>query len=185
MEDVCSAVSYLAANQKKLKIDPSNLVLAGSSAGAIITLTAVHQIAAGKASGLPEDFRFKGAISFAGGIISTDGAPDFLFEPCPILLLHGTADQAVAYKHLGALGKGIWGSDYLAGVLSKRGFPHCIYRFTDRTHDVASYHMAAWPIEKEFLEESVVLGKRRFIDAVVDDPSLPSWGAISMAEIYK
>ena len=185
VEDVFSAVTYLAENQKKLKIDPSNIVLAGSSAGAIITLAAVHQIASGTAVGLPEGFRFKGAISFAGGIISSSGAPEFVSEPCPILLLHGTADQAVAYKQLGALGNGIWGSDYLSDVLSKKGYPYCIYRFKDRTHDVASYHMAVWPIEKEFLEESVVLGKRRFIDATVDDPSLPSWGAISMAEIYK
>ena len=141
--------------------------------------------ASGAIAGLPKGFRFKGAISFAGAIINTSGAPTFASEPCPILLLHGDADQAVAYRHLGAFGKGLWGSDYVARVLAGKGYPHCIYRFKGRAHDVAAYHTAVWPIQKEFLEQSVVLGKRRTVDAYVDDPSLPTWGAFSLDDIYQ
>ena len=183
-EDLFSAISYLAEHKAELGIDPDNLVVAGSSAGAIITLAAVYDIARGKNQGLPEGFNFKGAMSFAGAIISTSGAPDFTVSPCPVLLLHGTADQAVAYRHLGAFGKGLWGSDYIAGQLSKKGFPCCIYRFKDRTHDVASYHMALWSLEKQFLEENIVSGHDRKVDALIDDDSLPSWGALTMGDIY-
>ena len=185
VEDLFSAISYLDENKGKLGIDTGNIVFAGSSAGAIITLAAVHAIANGNTSGLPEGFKPKGAISFAGAIISTSGAPDFKDAPCPLLLFHGTADKAVAYKHYGIFGKGIWGSDFLAGRLSKKGYPHCIYRFKDRTHDVAAYHMVLWELERQFLEECVMAGHVKTLDAFVDDASLPSWGSLSMGDIYK
>lgn len=185
VEDLFSAISYLDVNKEKLGIDSGNIVFAGSSAGAIITLAAVHAIANGNTAGLPEGFKPKGAISFAGAIISTSGAPDFKDAPCPLLLFHGTADKAVAYKHYGIFGKGIWGSDFLAGRLSKKGYPHCIYRFKDRTHDVAAYHMVLWELERQFLEECVMAGHVKTLDAFVDDTSLPSWGSLSMEDIYK
>ena len=185
VEDLFSAISYLDVNKEKLGIDSGNIVFAGSSAGAIITLAAVHAIANGNTAGLPEGFKPKGAISFAGAIISTSGAPDFKDAPCPLLLFHGTADKAVAYKHYGIFGKGIWGSDFLAGRLSKKGYSHCIYRFKDRTHDVAAYHMVLWELERQFLEECVMAGHVKTLDAFVDDTSLPSWGSLSMEDIYK
>ena len=92
------------------------------------------------------------------------------------LLLHGTADQAVAYKHLGALGKGIWGSDYLVKHWARQGFTnYCIYRFKGRQHEVAAYMNYVWEVEKEFLEQNVILGRARTVDTIIDDPSLPVW----------
>ena len=184
VEDVFSAVDFLWRNREEVGIDPDNLVIAGSSAGAITALAAEYAIVNGEAKGLPEGFNFKGVMSFAGGIMSDSGAPKFKAEPCPILFLHGTADGAVAYNKLGALGKGIWGSNYLVKQLDKMGADYCIYRFTDRTHDVAAYMQACWSLEKDFLEKNVTQGARRVIDAVVDDASLPSWGNITTDDIY-
>lgn len=184
VEDVFSAVDFLWRNREEVGIDPDNLVIAGSSAGAITALAAEYAIVSGKAEGLPEGFNFKGVMSFAGGIMSDSGAPKFKAEPCPILFLHGTADGAVAYNKLGALGKGIWGSNYLVKQLDKMGADYCIYRFTDRTHDVAAYMQACWSLEKDFLEKNVTQGAHRVIDAVVDDASLPSWGNITTDDIY-
>ena len=184
VEDVFSAVDFLWRNREEVGIDPDNLVIAGSSAGAITALAAEYTIVNGKAEGLPEGFNFKGVMSFAGGIMSDSGAPKFRAEPCPILFLHGTADGAVAYNKLGALGKGIWGSNYLVKQLDKMGADYCIYRFTDRTHDVAAYMQACWSLEKDFLEKNVTQGARRVVDAVVDDASLPSWGNITTDDIY-
>ena len=82
-------------------------------------------------------------------------------------------------------GKGIWGSDYLAKQFKKKGYFFIFYRFKDRTHDVASYMEACWPKERVFLEEEVMQGHRSTIDALVDDPALPSWGDISLDDIYK
>lgn len=183
VEDLFSAVSYLADHQE-LGIDTSNMVVAGSSAGAIITLAAIRDIANGTAQGLPEGFRFKGAMSFAGAIISAQGTPKFLSAPCPVLLMHGTADQAVTYNKLTAFGRGVWGSSYWAKKFQKQGYPCCIYRFKDRTHDVAAYHLVLWELEKQFLEENIMQGHARNVDAVVDDASLPTWSAISLNDIY-
>lgn len=184
VEDVYSAVSFLAENREELGVDPYNLVIAGSSAGAITALAAEYDIANSQASGLPEGFNFRGVMSFAGGVISVNGAPRYKSRPCPTLLLHGTADGAVAYNKTAYFGMGIWGSNYLAKKLDQVGANYCIYRYTGRTHDVAGYMEAAWPLEKEFLEKSVMLGARRVIDADVDDDSLPSWGNITTDDIY-
>ncbi len=186
VEDLFSAVAFIAENREELGIDPDNLVVAGSSAGAIISMAAEYDIANGRTGNLPEGFNFKGVMSFAGGIISLDGAPEYKSAPCPILLLHGTADQAVAYKKLVVMGRGLWGSDFLDESLEKKGYRgHSIYRFKDRTHDVAGYMNYLWDIERSFLEQDVMLGHARVIDALVDDPSLPSWGNISTEDIYR
>ena len=185
VEDVSACVAYLIEHKEQLGIDPENLVLAGSSAGAIITLATVNHLANGRYGVLPEGFRFKGAMSFAGAIISTSGAPRFESAPCPLLLMHGTADKAVAYKKYGLFGRGVWGSDYIAGLLSRKDWTHCIYRFQDRTHDVAAYHVVLWPLEKQFLEENVILGHARSVDAVVQDDSLPTWTQVSIDSIYR
>lgn len=185
VEDLFSAVSYLCEHSEELDIDPSNMVVAGSSAGAIITLAAIREIANGTARGLPEGFRFKGAMSFAGAIISAHGTPKFESAPCPVLLMHGTADKAVKYDKLAFFGRGVWGSSYWAKQFQKKGYPCCIYRFQDRSHDVASYHLVLWELEKQFLQENVMLGHARNVDALVDDASLPTWGSISLDDIYK
>lgn len=185
VEDVLSAVAFLIKEQENLGIDPYNLVIAGSSAGAIISLASEYTVANGKARELPEDFRFKGVMSFAGGIISNSGAPRFRQAPCPVLLLHGTADQAVTYKSLSAFGKGIWGSDWLSRNWKQKGYDnYCIYRFKDSTHDVAMYMDVLWDLEKEFLEQNVMLGHARRVDALVQDSTLPHWLTISLGDIY-
>lgn len=185
VEDVYDAVAFLAANRESIGIDTDNIVLAGSSAGAIISLAAEYGIVNGKAQGLPEGFNFKGVMSFAGAVISTTGAPHFEKAPCPVLLLHGTADQAVQYNRLNMGGKGLWGSSWLVKDWQKKGYGnYCIYRFKDSSHDVAAYMNYLWDIEKAFLEQNVILGHARCIDAVVDDASLPRWGQLSMDDIY-
>ena len=185
VEDVFSAVAFLAENQD-LGIDVNNLVLSGSSAGAIISLASEYNIVNGNTKGLPAGFNFRGVMSFAGAIISNTGAPKFKSAPCPILLLHGTADKAVQYKKFSAFGRGVWGSSWLAKQFAKKGWIHCIYRFKDRTHAVAAYMNYVWPLEIDFLEQNVILGAERTVDSIVDDPTLPSWewANISTDDIY-
>lgn len=176
VEDLFSAIRFLSDNREELGLDPANLVAVGSSAGAIICQAAEYDILCGRTGNLPEGFQFRGVMAFAGAVISLDGAPDYPSAPCPTLLLHGTADEAVAYKKMGAFGRGLWGSDYLASHWKKKGFEtYCFYRFKGRSHEVAAYMDYVWELEKEFLEQNVMLGQVRCIDAVIDDPSLPSW----------
>ena len=185
VEDLFSAVSFLAENRDRLGIDPDNIVVSGSSAGAIISMAAVHDISCGLTAGLPEGFSFKGVMSFAGAIVSITGEPRFGKAPCPMLLLHGTADKAVAYKHFGTIARGIWGSDWIARQCRKNGWDCCIWRFQDRTHDVAAYMEVLWDTEKDFIEKNVMKGVHRSMDSLVDDPSLPTFSfSISMKDIY-
>ncbi|MBR6346170.1 MAG: carboxylesterase family protein [Bacteroidales bacterium] len=184
VEDVFSAVSYLNDNAEELRLNASDIVLSGSSAGAIISLASEYAILRGETEGLPEGFNFRGIMSFAGAVISITGAPDYPAAPCPTLMFHGTADRAVAYDHYGAFGRGLWGSSFISKQFRKKGYNHSIYRFTKRTHDVAGYMEAMWEKEKEFLEQDVILGNVRSIDMTIDDPSLPTWGDISIGDIY-
>lgn len=183
VEDVCSAVNYLARND--VGVDVDNLVLAGSSAGAIISVATEYHIVNGDAPELPDGFNFKGVMSFAGAVISVTGKPEFRAQPCPIVFFHGTEDQAVAYEKFAYFGRGLWGSSYLDKQFDKKGYPHLIYRFQGRTHDVAAYMNALWEEEMNFLEQDVMLGKGRTIDALVTDSTLPSWGNVSMDSIYR
>ncbi len=188
IEDVCSAVSYLAENRASLGIDTDNMVIAGASAGAIISLATEYAIVSGRAEGLPEGFNFKGVMSFAGAIISKSGAPHFKEKPCPILLLHGTADKAVKYNNVSLFGKGLWGSSWLARDWNRKGYDnYWIYRFKGVSHNVALYMEEMWELERQFLEQNVMLGKTRKVDAKVDDPGLPTWNVleIGMNDIYK
>ena len=181
VEDLFSAIVFMAENQEELGIDPMNLVVAGSSAGAIISLAAEYDIVCGRTGALPEGFQFKGVMSFAGGVVSLNGAPKYPSAPCPTLLMHGTADGMVAYNKLSMGGRGIWGSDFLATQWAKKGYTGwCIYRFKDRLHDVAAYMSYLWDIEQAFLEQNVILGHSRTVDATVDDPTLPTWSITQM-----
>lgn len=187
VEDVFSAVSFLAEHPE-LNVPVDNLVISGSSAGAIISLACAHAIANGQTDGLPNGFTFKGVMSFAGGIISNQGKPKFPKSPCPLLLFHGTSDKIVAYKHQGTSRRGLWGSSFLAKRLKKQQYNYSIWRFKGLAHDVAAYMEVGWPIEKVFLEKNVMQGIRCEVDAMIDDPSLPtwkSWGAAKVQDLYQ
>lgn len=186
VEDLFDAVRFLIQKKEQLGLDPDNIVLAGSSAGAITALAAENQLINGQIPDLPEGFRFRGVMSFAGGIIGQKGAPKYPQAPCPTLLLHGTADKAVAYNRLGTLRRGLWGSKYLASKWEKQGFRnYCIYRFEGIGHDVAAYMNYLWDLEKAFLEQNVILGNPRRVDATIGDSSLPTWDQVSVNSIYR
>ena len=136
---------------------------------------------------LPEGFRFKGVMSFAGAIMSDSGVPAYKTEPGPQLLLHGTEDSVVNYNKT-AFGRfGFYGSNALVKeVFAKKGYNYQIFRYLGYGHDIAVNMVSTWPIQKAFLETNVVQGKRRIIDATLDDPTLYKWGeSVTLNHIYK
>lgn len=188
VEDVFAAVRYLCDNPS-VGIDPYNLVVAGSSAGAMISLSCELETCSPteRTAILPEGFRFKGVMSFAGAVMSTSGVPEYAAEPAPQLLFHGTADAAVAYDKIAFGRYGMYGSSSLVEkVFSRNGYVYEIYRYVDHGHDMAANMFATWPEQKKFLELNVIQGKRRIVDATLDDPTVPvlSWGSISVNDIY-
>ena len=186
VEDVFASVRYLA-DHPELGVDMDHIVIAGSSAGAMISLSCELEACNRtiRAAILPEGFHFAGVMSFAGAIMSDTGKPAYRRTPCPQLLIHGTADGAVQYEKMGFGRRGMFGSSYLVNkVLKPAGYIYQIYRYVDHSHDMAANMMANWPEEKRFLEISVMGKKPLVIDCTLDDPLMPSWQSVTLDDIY-
>ena len=186
VEDVFASVRYLA-DHPELGVDMDNIVIAGSSAGAMISLSCELEACnrTVRAEILPEGFHFAGVMSFAGAIMSDSGKPKYKRTPCPQLLIHGTRDGAVAYGKMGFGRWGMFGSSYLVEeVLQPNGYTYQFYRYVDHSHDMAANMLANWPEEKRFLEVSVMGRKPLVIDSTVDDPTMPVWQSVTLDDIY-
>jgi predicted esterase len=92
-EDISYAVNYILEHQHELNINPKNIILAGTSAGAEALLNLVYTTTDHK---LPQDFKFAGLISRAGALRSLDGLTEA--SAVPIQLFHGTDDGLVPYN---------------------------------------------------------------------------------------
>ena len=188
VEDVFAAIRYIADHSGELGIDPYNIVISGSSAGAMISLSCALETCSPtvRTAILPQGFKFKGVMSFAGAIMSDSGLPSYQSEPAPHLLFHGTVDDAVTYTKLSFGKLGVYGSSSLVkDVFAKKGYVYNIFRYLGHTHDVAGSMMQTWPEQKRFLEDNVIAGKRRVLDATLDDPGMPVWNNITLDDIYK
>lgn len=186
VEDVFAAVRFLLDNETG--IDGNNLVVAGCSAGAMISLSCIVETCTPtvRTAILPEGYQFKGAMSFAGAVMSDTGMPRYLTPPPPQLLLHGTADGAVQYDKT-AFGRfGFFGSSSLVrDVFARKGYVYAIYRYVGHGHDIAANIYDSWPEQRLFLERNVVTGLKRIIDATIDDPAVPRWEKnITLNDIY-
>ncbi len=188
VEDVFASVRYLA-DHPELGVKMDNIVIAGSSAGAMISLSSELEACnrTVRAEILPEGFHFAGVMSFAGAIMSDTGKPEYKRIPCPQLLIHGTADGAVEYEKMGFGRWGMYGSSYLVEkVFKPAGYTYQIYRYVGHSHDMAANMMANWPEEKRFLEAAVMRRKALVIDCTIDDPEMPVLGSASVTrdDIY-
>ena len=119
VEDMFAATSFIIDNADKFGIEPDNLVISGSSAGAIISLQSEYELCnhSKLASVLPDGFKYAGVISFSGAIFSTHGRVKYADAPAPQLLLHGTADRVVTYKSIRVFNLGLFGSSKISRQL--------------------------------------------------------------------
>ena len=188
VEDLFSATSFIVENASLFDVDPANLVVSGSSAGAITSMQAEYEICndTPTASILPPGFNYAGVMSFAGAILSFKGKLKYSHEPCPQLLLHGTADKVVAYKQIKVLRIGFFGSSKIVERLRKFGFVYNILRYVGHGHDIASHLFATLPDQLRFLETNVVLGVPRIVDSTIDDPQVPllTGGHSNLKDLY-
>ncbi|MCO5724028.1 alpha/beta hydrolase [Robiginitalea marina] len=161
VEDLFSATAFLVSRAGELQIDPANIILSGSSAGAITSLHGDlyeknnHALRAV----LPEGFSFKGVIAFAGAIFSTTGKPEYVRQPSPTLLFHGSEDKVVPFTKRRLLNKGFFGSDFLARVFAKNNYPYYYYREIGAGHEVATAAMMQRLGEVHHFLRTAVLAK--------------------------
>ena len=189
VDDLFAATNYLIDHSAELGIDPDRIIVSGSSAGAITALQAEWEIVNGKpeARALPAWFNYGGIMAFSGAVFSMEGNVRFPQKPCPILLLHGTADRIVPYKSIGLPGIQFAGSDALAKKLEKAGCNLQIYRFRDLGHEVSITMPHLFREELRFLEDNVIKGIYRPLDATLSDEGLPDfgWSKYSAADLYR
>ena len=186
VEDLFSATKYILENAEEVDIDPSSLVIAGSSAGAITALQAEWELCnrTGTSVMLPPDFHYAGVMSFAGAIFSKKGTVHYTREPAPTLLFHGTADRIVTYKQIHFFNLAFQGSHVIARVLKGNGFNCCIYRYKDNSHEIAAAMYKTFPEQLAWLEHNIIGKEKRTIDATVDDPSIEVFPVNDLRTLY-
>lgn len=187
VEDLFSATNFIVTNADMLDIDPANIVISGSSAGAITSMQAEYEIcnSTDYAKVLPENFRYAGVMSFAGAILSRKGKVKYAVDPAPTLMLHGTSDKLVNYKQIAFFNLGFFGSDKIAERFKKFGFNYNIIRYLDHGHEIASIMAQTTADQFRFLETNVIGGSKCIIDMLVDDPSIERGdGSQSRKELY-
>ena len=189
VDDLFSATDYLIENAETLAVDIDRIVVSGSSAGAMTALQAEWEIcnAMEPAKALPGWFNYAGIMAFSGAVFSLEGTIRFPQKPCPVLLFHGTADRIVPYGQITLPGKQFAGGDALAKKLKAVGANFQIYRFLDAGHEIASTMQHNLPEELRFLDQNVIRGIYRPLDALVKDGSIPvpDWAKATARDLYK
>ena len=187
VEDLFSATKFIIENADQLGVDPSNIVISGSSAGAITVMQAEYELCnrTSWAQVLPEDFRYAGVMSFAGAILSREGEVDYKVTPAPTLMLHGTADNLVNCKQIKLFNLGFFGGGKLVKRFEKLGFNYNMYHFLGYGHEIAGSMSTTLDLQIKFLETNVIDGKKRIVEAWVDDPDVyKGVGVQSRKDLY-
>ena len=187
VEDLFSATRYIYDNADQLGIDARNIVISGSSAGAITVMQAEYELCNKThwAAILPEGFRYAGVMSFSGAILSREGELDYARMPVPTLMLHGTADELVNYNQIKFFNLGFFGGGKLVKRFEKLGFNYNMYHFVGYGHEIAGSMETTFDLQMRFIETNVMKGKRRIVDAWIDDPDVfKGVGVQSRKDLY-
>lgn len=167
VEDLYAATNYLLEHAEKFDIDPSRIIISGSSAGAITVLQADYMERDNHppANMLPAGFRYAGVISFAGGIFSKEGLPSYTERPAPTLFFHGSADRLVPYNKTRLFHIGMFGTKSLVTRFKEERYPYIFYSMEDMGHEVSEYPMMEYlPEIEQFITDFVFNHRQLIID---------------------
>ena len=187
VEDLFSATNFILENAEQLGVERDNIVISGSSAGAISVMQAEYEVAnrTSYASVLPQDFNYAGVMSFAGAILSRKGKVKYETAPCPTMMLHGTADKIVPYRQIALFNLGFYGGGKLVDRFKKFGYDYNMYHFIDYGHEIAGSMHTTFDLQLDFLEKNVIQGKKRIIEAWISDPDVWKGSQLkSLKDIY-
>jgi len=164
VEDLYQATAYLVSRAGELHIDPSQIIVSGSSAGAITSLHGdwYNQNRHELARILPDGFQYAGVMAFAGAIFSYEGKPRYDHAPAPTLFFHGSDDQVVPYNKRRLLNKGFFGSNYLARQFARNNYLFHYFRQVGAGHEMAVDPMNERMEEILYFIRSTALGKTPF-----------------------
>lgn len=165
IEDLYVATDYILKNAQKLHIDTTQIIISGSSAGAIAVLQADYEKRNNfeSANILSSPFQYAGVISFAGSIFSHKGTPSYNVAPAPTLLFHGSADNLVPYNNKRFFHIGMFGSNTLAKQFRKHEYPYLFYSMEGEGHDVSEYPMTDFLPEIDKFITDYVFNKKQLL----------------------
>ncbi|GHT54331.1 hypothetical protein FACS189451_12450 [Bacteroidia bacterium] len=170
IEDLFDASRYVVEHAAAWQINPNQVVICGSSAGAITVLQGEYEACnhSSLAQRLPQDFKYAGVISFAGAIFTTTGELAWVEQPAPIQLFHGDTDREVPYGALKFGPVGMYGSQAIADKLSERNAPYYFYAVKKAGHSLSTSPMKHnWAEISTFLEKFVAKKEKLIINAQV------------------
>ena len=188
VEDLYTATNYLLKNSDQLNIDTTQIIISGSSAGAIAVLQADYEKRNSKpaSKALSKPFQYAGVIAFSGSIFSHEGTPSYALAPAPTLLFHGSADKLVPYHNTRFFHIGMFGSNTLAKQFRKNGYPYLFYSMEGNGHEVSEYPMTDFlPEIDRFICDYVINKKQLLVDINYHDKDRNIENADSPSDYYK
>jgi dipeptidyl aminopeptidase/acylaminoacyl peptidase len=188
VDDVYDATNWILAHSDSLNIDPSKIIISGSSSGAVTVLQSEYLLCnhQPESKKLPPSFQYAGVIAFSGAILSYKGKPTYTVAPAPTLFFHGTADKIVPYKQVKLFNKGMFGSSELAAVYKKNNYPYYIYRAQGLGHEISVVPMITQiPLVLDFINRYVIKQQHLQIDMMVNDPTEKPMLTISAKALFK
>lgn len=188
VEDLYAATDYLLKNAQELNIDTTQIIISGSSAGAITVLQADYEKRNNfeSTSILSTHFQYAGVISFSGSIFSHEGTPSYPIIPAPTLFFHGSADKLVPYNNTRFFHIGMFGSNTLAKEFRKNEYPYLFYSMEGNGHEVAEYPMTDYlPEIEQFITDYVINKKQLLIDINYRDKNRIPKKSDSPSDYYK
>lgn len=188
-EDCAEAIAWVVNHAEEIDIDPSKIVLTGSSAGAITVLQLDYSRANSlpEAAVLPEGWKPAAVIPYAGGIMCRKRDLKYDTPPAPTMLMHGTKDRIVNYKGFGLpFNPKLYGSKTLDKKMRKQDIPHWFVRFEGIGHEVASWFPGSVDLFCAFINQTLA-GRISSLDATMSDSKLQptEWTNMSLFELYK
>ena len=188
VQDCAAAVAWVCSNAAMLDIDPSKLILTGSSAGAITILQLDYYRANSMsgASALPAGWKPVAVIPYSGGVMCRDSKLRYATDPAPTMLLHGTKDRIVTYKSLGLpFGKKMHGGKKMDKALTRQDIPHWFIRFEGIGHEVADWLPGSVDLFCTFVDLTLA-GRITTLDATMSDSGLKptAWAQMNMFQLY-
>ena len=140
LDDVTDAMAYVLAHAEEWGVDPTKIMVSGSSAGGLTTLRAIYDICNDGPFSVkfPSGWMPAGYIGYAGGLSLKEKELTWPKKPCPMLFFHGTDDTSVPYEIRPGEYFTYFGPLYITRQLHEMGVPFWLYSEIGADH-VMSY----------------------------------------------
>lgn len=188
VHDCAAAVAWTCSHSEMLDIDPTKIILTGSSAGAITVLQLDYCRANSydEASELPDEWVPAAVIPYSGGIMCHKRNLKYASDPAPTMIMHGTKDKIVNYKSFGLpLSSRMFGAKKVDKIMNRQEIPHWFIRFEGSGHEVANWLPGSIDLFCTFVDFTLS-GRTTTLDATMTDSNLKPnrWTNMNVIQMY-